>query len=989
MPNILHLRLLGGFEAGVINAAGVSARDGSMAGLRAAAELPSAKTQALLAFLACVRRRHSRDTLAAMFWGDSDEEAAKTSLRQALTALRKPFDTWLLIERDSVAFNTAAPYALDVEAFERGAQGDLTARRAALGLYSGELLKGFVVRNASGFEEWLVVERERLRHTAAGLLRQVSEADALAGDFESAAGHLRALVAHDPLDEAAHCQLMLLLARSGQRAAGLAQFEVCRSTLQRELGVEPEPRTRQLADRIRMAMSGVGGNIDRYADEGPLVDREAELAEVRRLLLDPHCRMVTLTGMGGTGKTRLALAAGRACGPWFLNGVVFVPANAAESPGALLDAIAAALRFVFGRGDPQAQLLAALREKELLLVLDGLDRLAGDEATLAFLSRLLRDAPAVKILVASRERLRLQSEWLFEVKGLSKDGARALFIRIARRVMVDLDPDGPARAEIERVCGLVGRLPLGIALAAPLARLMSCAEIAAALERGYGILTSSARDAPERHASLEAVFNESWARLDPFERRALASLAVFPADFSLEAGAAVADASRQVVSGLADKSLLQAASAGRFELHELVRQFVRETYGAAESDRARDRHCAWYAAFLSRREPQLRGRMQKDAADAIRAETENLRQMWSWAVERGNVEALGQACRGMYWLWDTRGWYAEIDILFAAASEQVGERAARTWAQLVARRATALNRTGRLVEAGLLLTDAAQAAAALGDFGTQALAIRHLGYGPLIQGDFERARDFIARSLDLYRQAGELAGAADALIGLGIVESNLGRYDTARRHYQEAADILEELGDEQIRAVAIGDIGNVDYFTGRLEDARRRYRQATEIQRGYDDRRGMAINLNNTACIALELSDWEEAVEMSRECIAVFGDMGMREGVMHSTHNLAVAALGLGELGQAQAHLDTTLGLALALEATPDGLDFLVTGARLLRTRGEKARAGLVLAGVMGHPAAMARSREAAERELATLGPAPEAGPEAASFQDLVALCRA
>ncbi len=151
MPNTLHLRLLGGFEAGVIDAAGAPARDASVAALRAAAELPSAKTQARLAYLACVRRRHSRDTLAAMFWGDSDEEAAKASLRQALAALRKPFDAWLLIERDSVAFNTAASYALDAEAFERGAQGDLNAWQAALGLYSGELLKGFVVRNAPGF----------------------------------------------------------------------------------------------------------------------------------------------------------------------------------------------------------------------------------------------------------------------------------------------------------------------------------------------------------------------------------------------------------------------------------------------------------------------------------------------------------------------------------------------------------------------------------------------------------------------------------------------------------------------------------------------------------------------------------------------------------------------------------------------------------------------------------------------------------------------
>lgn len=982
MANTLHLRLLGGFEAGVIDAAGAPARDASIA------ELPSAKTQALLAYLACVRRRHSRDTLAAMFWGDSDEEAAKTSLRQALAALRKSFDAWLIIERDSVSLNPTAPYALDVEAFERGAQGDLQTRRTALGLYSGELLKGFVVRNAPGFEEWLVVERERLRHIAAGLLRQVSEADVLAGDFDAAATHLRALVANDPLDEAAHRQLMLLLARSGQRAAGLAQFEACKTILLHELGVEPEPRTRQLADRIRMAMSGVGGNIDRYADEGPLVDREAELAEVRRQLLDPHCRMLTLTGMGGTGKTRLGLAAARACGPWFLNGVVFVPAGAAESPGALLDAIAAALRFVFGRGDPQAQLLDALREKELLLVLDGLDRLAGDEATLVFLSRLLREAPAVKILVASRERLRLQSEWLFEVRGLSKDGARALFARIARRVMADVDPDGPARADIDRVCGLVGNLPLGIALAAPLARLMSCAEIAAALERGYGVLASSARDAPERHASLEAAFNESWARLDPIERRALASLAVFPADFTLEAAAAVADAPRQVLSGLADKSLLQAASAGRFELHELVRQFARARLAPEEADRASQRHCAWYAAFLSRREPQLRGRMQKDAADAIRAETENLRQMWAWAVGHGDVDALGQACRGFFWLWDTRGWYTEIDSLFADAAEQaVG--APRIRAQLITRRATALNRIGRFADAGALLAEAESLAAAVGDAGTQALAMRHRCYGPLVQGDFERARDFIARSLELFRRAGELGGTADALIGLGIVDSNLGRYDEARRHHQEAADILEELGDEQIRAVAIGDIGNVDYFTGRLEDARKRYRQATEIQRDYDDRRGMAINLNNTACIALELSDWNDAIEMSRECIAVFGDMGMREGVMHSTHNLAVAALGLGELGQAQAQLDTTLDLALALDATPDGLDFLVTGARLLRARGETARAARVLSGVARHPAAMARSREAAERELATLANAPDAGPEAPSFQELVALCRA
>jgi DNA-binding SARP family transcriptional activator/predicted ATPase len=981
MPTTLHLRLLGGFEARVLDPTGAPTRDAS------ASELPSAKTQALLAYLACVRRRHSRDTLAEMFWGDSDEEAAKTSLRQALTALRKSFDPWLLIERDSVAFHTAA-YALDVEAFERGAHGDLNARRAALGLYSGELLKGFVVRNAPGFDEWLVVERERLRHLAAGLLRQVSEAEALAGDFGAAAERLRALVAHDPLDESAHRQLMLFLARSGQRAAGLAQFEACKTVLQRELGVAPEPQTRRLADRIRMAMSGVGGNIDRYADDGPLVDREAELAEVRRMLLDPHCRLLTLTGMGGTGKTRLGLAAARACVPWFLNGVVFVPAGAAESLGAVLDAIAAALRFVFGRGDPQTQLVEVLREKELLLVLDGLDRLAGDDATGAFLSRLLRDAPELKILVASRERLRLQSEWLYEVKGLSEGGARALFARIARRVMIDLDPDGPARADIDRVCGRVGRLPLGIALAAPLARLMSCAEIATALERGYGILASSARDAPERHASLEAAFNESWARLDAPERRSLVALSVFPADFSVEAGAAVGDASRQIVAGLADKSLLQSAVAGRFELHELVRQFARARLAPAEAALASQRHCAWYAAFLARREPQLRGRMQKDAADAIRAETENLRQMWAWAVGHGDVDALGKACRGFFWLWDTRGWYAEIDRLFEEAAERAAG-APRIRAQLMARRATALNRIGRFADAGALLVEAESLAAAAGDFGTQALATRHRCYGPLVQGDFERARDFIARSLELYRQAGDLAGAGDALIGLGIVDSNLGRYDEARRHHQEAADILEELGDEQVRAIAIGDIGNVDYFTGRLEDARRRFRQAIDIQRNYDDRRGMAINLNNTACVSLELGDWNDAIEMSRECIAAFGDMGMREGVMHSAHNLAVAALGLGELGQAQAQLDSTLDLALGLDATPDGLEFLVTGARLLKARGEKARAARVLAGVARHPAAMARSREAAEHELATLAAAPDAGPEAPSFQELVALCRA
>ena len=339
------------------------------------------------------------------------------------------------------------------------------------------------------------------------------------------------------------------------------------------------------------------------------VGRENELAELLRLLASPTSRLVTLLGPGGVGKTRLALEAAAAVEPAFLNGVWLAQLAGVDNPAALPWSLADAVGLALaGAEPPEVQLLNFLRHRELLLVLDNFEHLIG-KAALDLVWRILQQAPAVKFLITSRERLNLAAEWLVDLAGLpfpagnGRGDAQAypavqLFVRRSHRVRPDFVLDAGAGEAVARICQLTEGLPLAIELAAAWMRTLPPAQIVEELARGLALLASTAHDIPERHRSMAAVFEHSWTLLDNEAQMALAQLSVFRGGFDQAAAQAVAHAGLPLLQALVDRSLLRMDDTGRFDMHPLVRQFAGDRLSQSpQATAARSRHAQHFAGL--------------------------------------------------------------------------------------------------------------------------------------------------------------------------------------------------------------------------------------------------------------------------------------------------------------------------------------------------------------------------------------------------------
>jgi predicted ATPase/DNA-binding CsgD family transcriptional regulator len=407
----------------------------------------------------------------------------------------------------------------------------------------------------------------------------------------------------------------------------------------------------------------------------PFVGRKHELADIRRLLSDPACRLLTLLGPGGIGKTRLAVEAAQHIQNQFADGVFFVPLQPLTSADFLVSAMAEALRLQFyPAGDPREQLLDYLRDKSLLLVLDNFEHLlAGAD----FISELLVDAPRVKALVTSRERLNLAEEWVLNVEGLSvpasgveiaESDAAQLFLQSAERAQVGFQVPDAQKPALIRICQLVGGMPLGIELAAAWVRAMSCDEIAAEIERGIDILATPIRNVPARHRNIRAALEHSWSLLTPIEQTVFKRLSVFHGGFTRAAAEQVTGASVWVLTALVDKSLIRVDPQGRYHVQELLRQYAQEQLEVSgERDAALEAHSAYYAAFLGQRWERLRSDQQRQALDEIDAEIDNIRVAWDFLCQRQDSAALYRAAKGLWLAYDLRCRFHEMVTLFGQA----------------------------------------------------------------------------------------------------------------------------------------------------------------------------------------------------------------------------------------------------------------------------------------------------------------------------------
>ncbi len=870
-----------------------------------------AKSQALLCYLAVTGRPHSREKLAGLLWGEKSEVKAKANLRKSLSILRRFCEDALIITRPTVAFDRDSGYWLDVEVLKSVLAEDelapekLESLREAVEMYRGEFLEGFSVQQAPALEEWVLGERERLRQLAIQGLQRLSEAYTARGEYAAGIEYTNRLLALEPWQEEAHRQLMTLLARSGQQSAALAQYETCRRVLAEELGVEPLAETQALYHRLKTRREAAPHNLPPQTT--PFVGRQAELTQIAHYLNQADCRLLTLIGAGGIGKTRLALqAAGQALDA-FDHGVYFVPLARISSPEFLIPTIREALGYpLSGEAEPRKQLLNYLQQKEILLVLDNfehlLSALGGNSSGRNLALEMINAAPRLKLLITSRERLNLQTEWLLTLQGLpyppagtdigeetavnpTKFEAVQLFTQCARRVRPDfaLSAEWPV---VARICRLLEGMPLGIELAATWASMMPCAEIARELAHSLDLLSTTLHDVPNRHRSLEAVFDRSWQILSEVERDAFKKLSLFRGGFDRQAAKEVAGASLSTLAGLVNKSLLRVVSPGRYDMLEPLKQYaasklaetptedarLQNQHGETDASlpQVRQHHAYYYLSFAERVEQDVKGPGQLAWLEQMETECDNLRAALEWAFEppgdAARIPLGANILRSIQKFWPAKGLFQEgLAWVEKALAHQEKIPDLETLAVLFYLAGYYAQYQGMFAQAETYTEKGLHLAREIDDHQTVCNGLQYLAMIVGRQGNNQRAADLLREVIDMERAHNPnqiTHNLTVALNNLGLALKNLGDYDQAAALLEEKLTYNRTQGNRLGLAAGLTNLADLAVLQENYTQARTYYREALEIRQEMGDASGTIKSLTGMVTLSVAQGQFKRGAQL-------------------------------------------------------------------------------------------------------------------------------
>ncbi|HJQ49138.1 MAG TPA: adenylate/guanylate cyclase domain-containing protein [Gaiellaceae bacterium] len=696
------------------------------------------------------------------------------------------------------------------------------------------------------------------------------------------------------------------------------------------------------------------------------VGRTSELEAIDRLLDDSGCRLLTLVGPGGVGKTRLALEAAARRVDRYPHGVHFVPLASVASPDFLAPALGESIQFavdaVHSGFSAEEQLLDYLSERSTLLVLDNFEHLVEGSG---FLSEVVERAPHVALLTTSRERLNVQSEWVFDVDGLglAENGngsasAMRLFVERATQVAPGLTLDDAEYSQALRICRLVDGMPLGIELAASWASVLSCAEIADEIEGNIDFLATSMRDVPERHRSLRAVIDQSWRLLTEEQRSAFSRLSVFRGSFDRSAAAAVTGADVRLLSELVAKSLLRRPDFGRFELHELLRQYAAEQLRSspAEEADARERHARHYATMLLERRAALMGPELADARDELRGELENLRAAAEWIIlDDGDEHAALRVLDAFYTFLFMHSWFDSAETL-----ERLALIAGFDADNPESASAVALAAAMDQIAIGARLGHDPQTE----ELGVRCLPIlrarnleRELGCCLCALGIMAGYRDALPEAVALLEEGTTIATAVGdrlteigGLMDLGFARLLMDDLGGAREAFDAAHACSGRLGNAFLRAYTTSKLGLLADAEERFDDALRLHMEANELFASVGDPGGTGYALSRASHSAYGLGDYSEALRLARAGYEAFSESNHRWGMIMALCRTGFAALALGDGVEARERFEVALERAHAAQAI--SLELLALsgiGACLATDPAEEERAAVTLTFALGH----------------------------------------
>jgi predicted ATPase/DNA-binding SARP family transcriptional activator len=863
------------------------------------ASLGAPKQRALLALLLLNRGRVvPAEQLVDGLWGEEPPASATQSLQVYVHGLRRALGSERIETVGRGYRAVVADEELDLDRFERAlarGRAALEAGRAddaaddlreALALWRGPALGDLP------WEARRAAEAERLEELRLTAVELRFEAELACGRHDAVVAELEALTAEHPYRERFLQQRALALYRAGRQAEALEVCRDARRALAEELGLEPSPALQELERAILRQEPSLAAPAARERSTKPLpvpptplVGRRLELAAVSALFRDEGARLVTLTGPGGTGKTRLGLAIAHALEPELRDGALFVSLAPVASPELLVPTIAEALGVREGGERSLAQSVTEhLRERRLLLVLDNFEQLLAAAPAVA---DLLAAAPRLFVLATSRAPLRLAAEHDYPVppfatpaadlpfEKLVQSDALRLFAARARAVDPGFELDEPAAREVARVCGRLDGLPLAIELAAARSPLLTPAQMLERLEREPQLLGTGPRDAPARHQTLAATIRWSYDLLEPEERLAFARLGVFAGGCTLEAAEHVCDVTLESLGVLVDNSLLRRRDL-RFTMLETVRHFAVERLeedGAAE---LRRRHAEWLAELAeAARTANLAGEDPVPWLDRLEAEHDNIRAALGWAVG-AEVELALELVSALRPFWEMRGHFGEGLRWAEQALAADGTAAPEVRTKAVAFAAGAAMRVGDLARADELYREVLELAHELGDTEGQARALSDLGTVAAVRGDLPDARSLLAESVERYRELDVPRGLAIALSNLGDVAGQERRFDEAIAVTTEGLEIQRDLGDKGRQAISLYNLGSYSLQNGDREASPEWLERAVALSFELGYKEVLAYALASFARLCVLDGDAARAAHLSGIADRLLADAGLQ-----------------------------------------------------------------------------------------------------------------
>ena len=893
----------------------------------------SQKEAALLIYLAQTGQTQPRDFLADLLWESSSPKQGLTNLRTAISRLRKQVGDALLVTRKTV---TLAPEHVDFvdtavlqqtltanSAIENDTQADTLQQ--ALATYQGEFLADFSLPDTTQFSEWITITREQIHRQVIVAYDKLAQYVQAHNDTERGIIIARQWLKADPLDESAHTLLIEMLIHAGSTREALEHYTYCTQLLHSELGIAPPAAMTAFIQTIRPKRSApphpttIRHNLPAAYDQ--FFGRKTISQEIQIRLDQPFCRLVTLTGQGGMGKTRLATTIAHSRLNQYPDGVWLIElANIDADDEDIAEAIAVEVATILdlrltGSAKPVNQLLNHLQHKQMLLFLDNFEHLL--EGGVSIVLDILQRCPKVQLLVTSREALKIRAEWTIALTGLScpanatdEAPSDAVELFVARQAQQQHSaPSTEDLSAIRTICRMVDGLPLAIELAAALTHHTPAPTIAHNLQDGFDALTTTLRDMPQRHRGLDIVFEMSWQTLARALQDQLARLSLFRGGFTHEAAQQITQANRTQLAALIEKSLLTHNTAnGRYTLHPVIRAYAAEK--RTPSDPTLQSHAHYFLTLLAAHTEPIQKERPQDSIALFEPDIDNIRLAWQTGLGQQQAEWLYDALTSLSTYCQLRGLAHEGEATMKSTMNN-----ANAWKSdgtpLATRagleRARFQNRLGQYRPAIHTIKATLKLAKQCED--RWAIGMGHVLWSESLWrlGEYDAAQKKLTETLDFAKTID-----APLIIGwchhhLGVIHDIQSRYDTAHNHLEEACANWRKADYLQALSNSLNSIGLVNYHKGDLPTAQHAMEQALTICEQIEDRYLQSNLVNNLSIILTEQSDYEGAqyyLQLGLNLATVSGDIYV-QGAIHT--NIGKNYYQLGEFNAAVKSLEKGL----------------------------------------------------------------------------------